>query len=213
MLSGNRNYQNINKKIYTNYEKDNYYDIPSINATQYDFCDFIDYKNCKSIRDEEKKNVGIHFFIEDYHFLSLWNRPDKYISILSKFKYVLAPDFSLYRDFPKALQIFNHYRKQWLSKYYQEAGINIIPTVSWSDESSYEWCFLGVPRKSIVAISSVGTQKSGESKELFIKGYEKMLEILEPDKIIFYGKVPDECRNRSIEIIEIKPFYERLRKI
>lgn len=218
MLSDTRNYLNLEKVIYTNMEKDNKFDIPVMNATHFVYQDFakiqvIDYKNAKKLKDSDKNNYMLHFFIDDYHFNSLWNRPDKYISFLTRFKYVLAMDFSLYIDFPRCIQLYNHYRKQWLSKFYADLGINIIPTVAWSDESSYEWCFLGIPRDDVVAVSSVGTQKSKNSKELFIKGYKKMLEILRPKKVIFYGKVPNECVREEVEIINIEPFYKRLRSL
>lgn len=64
-------------------------------------------------------------------------------------------------------------------------GIKVIPTICWSDEVSYNYCFDGEPKNSIVAVSSVGTQKSNKGKELFLQGYNEMLERLEPTQIIF----------------------------
>ena len=47
---------------------------------------------------------------------------------------------------PFAMQIYNQYRKHWLAAYWQLNGITVYPTISWSDENSYEWCFDGEPR-------------------------------------------------------------------
>lgn len=126
--------------------------------------------------------------------------------MLSKFSYVLSPDFSLYTDFPKALQIYNHYRKHWLASYWQENGIKVIPTICWSTQDSFEWCFDGEPTQSCVAISSVGSANSKAKKKLFLDGYNEMLKRLEPTQIIFYGKVPEECNGN---IIHIKQFSEK----
>lgn len=38
------------------------------------------------------------------------------------------------------------------------------------------------------------------------KGYDEMMKRLCPDKIIFYGSVPDDCKG---DIIRIKPFSDK----
>ena len=155
-------------------------------------------------KDREKK--GVHFFLDDYQFNRVWTDADRYIPMLQRFKYVLTPDFSLYTDFPKALQIYNHYRKHWLGAYWQMHGINVIPTICWSNRESFEWCFDGEPTQSVVAVSSVGTQNNKEKKQCFLDGYHEMVERLQPTQIIFYGRVPDECKEN---IIHIKQFSEK----
>lgn len=82
----------------------------------------------------KQNNCGVHFFLDDYQFQRLWNTPDRYIESLQKFSCVLSPDFSLYTDYPTALQIYNHYRKHWIGAYLQLYGIEVIPTICWSDE-------------------------------------------------------------------------------
>lgn len=205
MYKQQRNYENINKRLFEGIGE---YQIPEIKATHYDFCEFIGFNAAKMQKD--RANKGIHFFLDDYQFCRLWNHPDKYIDMLSDFKYVLSPDFSLYTDFPKALQVYNHYRKHWLAAYWQECGINVIPTICWSDQQSFAWCFDGEPVGGAVAVSSVGTQNSRKRKEIFLEGYAKMLEVLKPDKIIFYGNVPEECEGN---IIRIKAFSEKFREM
>lgn len=199
-----RNYENINKRYFDGIGE---YDIPKILPQDYTECDFIGFNYATSCKNTENK--GVHFFLDDYQFNRVWDNPDKYIGVLSKFSYVLSPDFSLYTDFPKALQIYNHYRKHWLASYWQENGIKVIPTICWSTTDSFEWCFDGEPTRSCVAISSVGAANSKAKKKLFLDGYSEMLNRLEPTQIIFYGNVPDECKGN---IIHIKPFSDRFNK-
>lgn len=182
------------------------YDIPRLlpeNSTANSFIGFNYAKSCKDPYDK-----GIHFFIDDYQFSRLWSNPDSYIGLLGKFKCVCTPDFSTYTDFPKVMQIYNHYRKHWLGAYWQQNGITVIPTISWSDIASFEWCFDGEPKGSTVAISSVGTQLNKESRKLFIDGYNEMLARLQPTLIYFYGNVPDECRGN---IIRLAAYQEKFR--
>lgn len=189
--------ENLKKK---NYNERNHYNIPKIiGTTKMESVEFIGFNYCMSLARKGMTDYGVHFFLDDYQFNRLWNKPDKYVQLLKQFKIVLAPDFSLYLDYPKAIQIYKHYQKHWLARYYQDNGIKVIPTICWSDEESYNWCFDGEPRKSIVAVSSVGTQKSKQSKELFLKGYNKMLERLKPTKILFWGNIPEEIDTKNIQ--------------
>ena len=147
-------------------------------------------------------NYGLHFFIDDYRFQAVWTHPDRYIDLLRRFKVVLSPDFSMYTDMPKALQLYNHYRKQWLGAYWQECGVTVVPTVSWSDEDSFSWCFDGVPEKSVVAVSSVGTQKKREAKQAFAAGYARMMEHINPTCVIYHGRLHSSCIENVFHINE-----------
>lgn len=122
---------------------------------------------------------------------------------------VMSPDFSTYTDFPKAIQIYNHYRKHWVGAYLQEAGIKVIPTISWSTPDSFEWCFGGEPTGGTVAVSSVGCMNGKESKALFFEGYGEMVNRLHPETIIFYGTIPDECKGN---IVKIKAFTDKFKE-
>jgi hypothetical protein len=197
-------YENLEKFIPETAGK---YDIPVISANNAAYSEFIGFNYAKSCKD--RHNKAVHFFLDDYQFARVWNRPEDYIRLLSEFSCVLSPDFSLYTDFPVAMQIYNHYSKHWLGAYWQACGITVIPTICWSDEKSFEWCFDGEPSGGTVAVSSVGTQKSSETKRAFLLGYDAMLERLSPSKIIFYGNIPEECRGN---IVHIKSFQDKFRE-
>lgn len=204
MYKAQRNYENIQRMLFDGVGQ---YDIPEIEPTQFDNAEFIGFNYAKSTKEPENK--AVHFFLDDYQFTRVWTDPDRYIPILQRFKYVLTPDFSLYTDFPKPLQIYNHYRKHWLGAYWQMHGIEVIPTIGWSDRESFEWCFDGEPTQSVVAVSSIGTQNSKEKKQRFLEGYMEMVERLQPAQIIFYGNVPGECKEK---VIHIEPYYCRYEK-
>lgn len=144
------------------------------------------------------KNPGeyhLSFYIDDYQFERVWNEPQKNLELLKKFKGVIGPDFSLYRDFPMILNIYNCWRNKMLMAYWQANGIEVIPNVTWGDESTYEWCFDGLPKNSIVAVSSNGCAKEVEARKLFLKGFNEMKRRLFPRKIILVGAIPKELEN------------------
>lgn len=154
---------------------------------------------------KERTCSGIHFFIDDYLFERTWNDPPRYGQLLSGFHAVMSPDFSLFTDYPKAVQIYNHYRKHLLGAYWQSLGATVVPSVCWSDESSFEWCFDGEPIGGTVAVSSVGTQKNPVARALFLAGYSEMMARLNPQKVIFFGDVPAGC---SGDIERHEAFYK-----
>lgn len=200
-----RNYENLERRIFDGVGK---YGIPQIEPTCFEGgCDFIGFNFAASTKDRE--TIGVHFFIDDYQFNRLWTNIDRYVDMLAQFRCVMTPDFSTYTDFPKAIQIYNHYRKHWVGAYLQEAGIEVIPTISWSTPDSFEWCFDGEPTHSAVAVSSVGATNSRAKKELFLTGYAAMMERLHPETILFYGKVPEECQGN---IVKMPAFQERFGK-
>lgn len=200
-----RNYENLERRIFDGVGE---YDIPELQLTHFDSdCEFISFNYAASSKD--RQNKGVHFFIDDYQFNRLWTNIDRYVNMLSQFKYVMTPDFSTYTDFPKAIQIYNHYRKHWVGAYLQESGVQVIPTISWSAQNSFEWCFDGEPIGGTVAVSSVGCMNSKAKKELFLAGYEEMVKRLRPESIIFYGTVPDKCKGN---IVRIKAFQDKFKE-
>lgn len=140
-----------------------------------------------------KECCGVHFFIDDYLFQRAWNDPCRYAHLLSGYQAVMTPDFSMFTDYPAAVQLYNHWRKHQLGAYWQSLGMTVIPSICWSDHDSYAWCFDGEPAGGTVAVSSVGTQKTPQARALFLDGYAEMMRRLHPEKIIFFGDVPAEC--------------------
>lgn len=200
-----RAYENLQHMIYDGVGS---YDIPEIRAMQFDGePEFIGFNYASTASNRHDK--AVHFFIDDYQFERLWRDVNRYTEMLSQFKYVMTPDFSTYTDFPKAIQIYNHYRKHWVGRYLQDYGCKVIPTISWSDKESFAWCFDGEPEGGTVAVSSVGCSKNKQAKELFMNGYNEMIDRLHPESIIFYGEVPKEC---SGNIVKIKAFQDKFRK-
>lgn len=160
-----------------------------------------------ALGDKKREKHGVHFFVDDYQFDRVWNNPEAYINMFKQYKYVLSPDFSMYTDWPKAIQIYNHYRKHWVAAYLQECGVTVIPTVGWSDESSFEWCFDGEPRESIVAVCSRGCANSKANTEAFNKGFLAMMETLNPTKVLCFGKYMDIYNQFGDRIVMVSDNY------
>ena len=81
------------------------------------------------------------------------------------------------------------------------AGCRVIPTVSWADADSYEYCFDGITPGGTVAVSTVGAMYSKACRSLFFRGFEAMTARLKPKTIIVYGGLPAGVGSEKYEII------------
>lgn len=167
------------------------YDMPIVKATQnYQILNMLPFNYINSC--PMPSEFYLCFYIDDYQFERIWNNPDKTAETLKQFKGIIGPDFSLYRDMPNMLNIYNCWRNKVLMAYFQSQGIEVIPNVTWSDEESYSWCFDGLPQNSVVAVSTNGILRDKRATELFVSGFKEMLKRLTPTKIIIVGTLPKE---------------------
>ena len=190
------------------FPSDSFYGMPFIRSTQTTGDKMLRFMDWKEVEDPE--NYIAHFYYDDYKFINAWREPEKYIDRLRRFKAVVSPDFSVYTDFPRALQILACYRRQWCGAYWNEQGIDVIPDVVWGDKDSFEYCFDGLPKHSTVAVSTVGVKAdaywNGVDGDIFKAGYDEMMKRLEPTTIIFYGEMIEGCKGN---IIRVPPYYRQ----
>jgi hypothetical protein len=146
----------------------------------------------------------LHFFIDDSHFSGMWRHPERSLNKVKKCGGALTPDFSLPWDWPFVDQLWNTRRNRFFGAYWQYYHIPVIPTVSWSDEKSYSFCFCGIEPRGSVAIGTLGVHKNANATQLFLQGYAKMREILHPVNILCYGR-PVETMDMT-HVTVVTPF-------
>ena len=176
------------------------YNIPKIKREYYIPSHLIDFAQALTSKDFQ---AGIHFYIDDTRFERFWRSPQRYIPILKRFSCVCSPDFSLYRDMPLAMKIWNVYRSRLLGQIMQRAGIRVIPTLSWAEKDTYSFCFSGIDSHSVISISTVGVLNSAKAQSAFRDGCRKMCAVIKPKAILLYGSMPDFDFGK-IEIFQYK---------
>jgi len=156
-------------------------------------------------------NQWIHFYEDDYMFERLWNNPKRYLKILEKYNGVILPDFSLYRDMPFAMQLWNIYRSRAIGNWLQSKGIQIIPNIRFGDERTYQLCCDGIEKHSVISIGSHGTIKNRQDRYIFFKGLDVVINFLEPSTVIIYGAAPiiyfQKYQDIGIKIIQFNSDY------
>lgn len=150
-----------------------------------------------SIRDDSNLHKGVEFFIDDYRFEPIYRNPEKSLEKLSRYRFLLTPDFSLYSEMDPWRQIESVGKSRWVGAFWQSKGLLVIPTVSWAQPSSYRFCFEAIERGSIVAVGMIGCK---HERVAFMRGYTTMLETIEPSAIICFGAPFPEMDGHIIQV-------------
>ena len=138
------------------------------------------------------KNRYVHFYLFDKYFNSILTATKRYVDLLKSYAGVITPDFSILINQAKCLQETNTYFSRAVGFYLQKQGIPIIPNVRWGNKPTFDFCFLGIPKNSIVSISTHGCIRDNELREIFKEGLYQMLKTIEPTDVIVYGSKAED---------------------
>ena len=199
-----------NLELFDKFVCDGKYQMPIIDNDNYIPKKLIGFNYAKTSKE---RNTGIHFYLDDYQFERIWNNPEEYVDILEKYDCILSPDFSLYLDMSYSMKIWNVFRSRLIGQYYQRQGIKVIPTLSWAEEETFEFCFDGIPKGSIVSISTIGVKRSNEAMNIWKNGVDEMIKRIEPSAILIYGgKIDYDFKNIRVIYYE-NEVTERMKKL
>ena len=183
------------------------YDFPTIkkqiiNVDEIEFLSFTDAKR----NDNNNANKTIHFFTYDWLFEKVYENADEQFEKLKQYKYLLSPDFSIFENMPRALQIESVFKNRWCGAFWQSKGLKVIPTVSWGDEKTFDFCFDGIEKGAIVAVS---TYYRENCEEEFMLGYKEMLKRIKPSAIICYDEPFNEMKGNVKEFLPTRYEYTK----
>lgn len=129
------------------------YDMPLIRKQEIDVekIQLLCYADARN-GDEKNKDKTIHFFTYDWKFGKVYDNPDEELEKLGQYYALFSPDFSVFTNMPLALQIESVFKNRWCGAFWQSRGLRVIPTVSWGDERSFDFCFDGIEEGSAVVV-------------------------------------------------------------
>lgn len=173
-----------NLDVFYEWRADGLYQMPQIRATRHIPDRLIGFNYLLSSKEYE---AGIHFYIDDYQFERIWNNPRKYIERMMQFDCTLTPDFSLYLNMPFAMKVWNVYRSRLIGQMMQDAGITVIPTLSWAEPETFSFAFDGIEPGGVVSVSTIGVKRDKEAAAIFRAGMDEAIKRLQPSHVVVYG--------------------------
>lgn len=161
-------------------------------------------------RSEKDKQGYLHFYIHDKRYGEIMTNTRKYDDLISQYDGIITPDPTIVIGKSHCLHAVSTYMNRAIGYYEQRRGIPVISNIRWGDSSTWDFCFLGVPKHSIVAISTHGAiARDKETNNLlrrcFKDGLLEMLMRLELTDVIVYGRMPDDIF--TPEILRMSQFH------
>lgn len=156
-------------------------------------------------------NNWVHFFEDDYMFERLWRDPEKYLELFKKYQGVILPDFSIYRDMPFVMQVWNIYRSRAIGTWLQKNDVKVIPNIRYGDRRTWKVSCDGISKGGTIAVGSHGTIKNAVDRQYFSEGLKYVIKTLNPENIVVYGTIPENIFNpykeAGINIIQFQSDY------
>ena len=141
----------------------------------------------RRLKKPNADNQYIHFYLHDRKYESINRNPNQYLSWFRRFAGIIGFDFSSHAECPLYKQVECFGRNRELSFWFARQGISVIPNVRWGNKETFSWCFDGLPKRSTVAVSTLGCTGNMFDRRLFSDGFLEMMARLEPDTIVVYG--------------------------
>lgn len=156
-------------------------------------------------------NQWVHFYEDDFLFERIWRNPRKYMEVLQRYEGVILPDFSLYRDMPLVMQLWNIYRSRAIGHWLQMNGVTVIPNIRYGDRRTYRVCCDGIEKHCVIAVGTHGNMKHKVDREIFLEGFDVIINRLQPTVVMIYGSAPTKYFQKyidaGIEIVQFESDY------
>lgn len=170
--------------------------------------EFDNIVNCNVRQDLIQPTSLVSTFIDDYHLERFFNRPTHYINKFNKCAAVMSPDYSLLLGMPKPMVMWQIYRNRLVGYVWAKYGCKVVPTVCWTDESSYPYFCSGIASGSAVAVSSIGMSNDNQLAH-FSAGFRAMLDIVNPCQVLFMASKKYRHHFTDERIVWLNSHWER----
>lgn len=154
----NSNYDVFHSYLVEDADYEGYIELPKIKTSNLIPKKLVPFSKAMS-KSWNDFDCWVMFYEHDVKFERLWNNPKQYLEKLKKFKGIISPDFSLYRNMPLVMQQWNTYRSRALAVWLQKNDVEIIPNVRFNDECTYDFCFDGIEKFKTISVGTHGCIK------------------------------------------------------
>ena len=142
--------------------------------------------------DERVTGKILNFYTEDWRFERVWAETVESIAKIVPLRPAAftSPDFSLWGDDPLAVQMWNIYRARWISRYWQAAGLKLIPSLATStNPACYEFAYDGLPKRpSLMSMQMrAGGYKDRAQVNAVHSEIAELIERVNPMRLVIYG--------------------------
>lgn len=136
-----------------------------------------------------------YFYTEDFHFENVYTDPGTAAKKLLNLgvRYVIMPNYSVNPDWPIATWIWAAYRAAYVGRYFQEAGLMVIPDIQYGVDESLPISMACIPEGAGLVAAQIQNTRGDERN---IRRVSRLLKKTEDEvgyqNIIIYGHTDAE---------------------
>lgn len=136
-----------------------------------------------SLKSSDSGKIPLHGFVDDWRIEAIWRDDYKQVDKIYHQAIVVAPDYTVEKDYPLPLAFWQVWRSRVVARYWQDCGIFVIPALQWSRPDINHYLFQGLADCEIVAVRSPtrGFVKEWEQRAL------QFLEQNSPKLVLHFG--------------------------
>lgn len=127
---------------------------------------------------------NIHCYTDDYRFESIWRKPEYTLKRVLELNYVLSPDFTMYPGASDYVNTWQLYRAMSVFSYWQNMGVNVIPSINWSTPLHILNNKELYPQFSVIAVRGPANRYKNE----WYAGAETIKKLINPKIILHFGQ-------------------------
>lgn len=135
--------------------------------------------------------------------------------MLGSADFIIAPDFSTYRNYPFPVLLKNAFDNLLLAAYFERQGVKVVANVIWAIPLFYEFTFSGQPKGKTICVNSKSLDlRDKKGIRHWLHGYKEAITRLRPSAVIRLGKIvpgEDIIFSKAIHVEIENPFINRLR--
>ena len=129
------------------------------------------------------KSDNIHCYTEDYRFEITWRKPELTLKRVLDLNLVIAPDFTVYPDAPAMINRWQLYRSISVFAYWQNMGVNVIPSINWISPGQIRRDLDLYPQFSTIAVRCPGKEYLDD----WLAGAIEIKKTINPKTVLHFG--------------------------
>ena len=65
--------------------------------------------------------------------------------------------------------------------------MRVIPTLSWAEDATFQFCFDGIEPGGVVSVSTIGVKRDEDATGIWKSGMDEAMRRLTPSIVVVYG--------------------------
>lgn len=154
---------------------------------------------------------AVALFPNDHTIASSWSHLERVTREIIDYQLAFAPDYSLYLDDDRwrKQNEYNVYKSRAVAAWWQHCGLNVVPVATWGSARSFDYCFEGLPRDSVIAVCGTSHGHCAAAHELWSMALRELERRCAPTLIVVYGGKPCQIEGLSTPVTFIKDLIHK----